>query len=202
MAITYPLDFLPDFPGWSTEFELVYRQEQSRTASGQTTGKDFGSPLWRGAWTSQELSPNDLDYWRTRIDALEGVIRAFRACPSSRFRPMLHPGASGLPTGTLFAIEDDRKTIRISGLAGILLSPGDMVQVGDGDLHRVMEAAVGNPTGAFEIRPHLWPGVEEDALVSIRRPSCLMSIIPGSVSSAADRRTGRGTLSFQGIEVR
>lgn len=201
MTITYPLDFLTDFPGWSTEFELVYRQEQSRTASGQTIGKDFGSPLWRGAWTSHELSANQLDYWRARLESLEGVLKTFRACPSSRFRPILHPGSTGLPTGTLNTINAGRNRVSVGGLVGVILSPGDLIQVGD-DLHRVLEDAVGNPTGLFEVRPHIWPGVEEDVLVSIQRPSCLMSIVPGSISSAADPRTGRGSISFQGFEAR
>ncbi|WP_421581135.1 hypothetical protein [Shinella sp. M31] len=202
MTITYPLDFLSDFPGWSTEFELVYRQEQSRTASGQTIGKDLGSPLWRGVWSSCELTANEIDTWRARLEALEGVLKTFRACPSSRFRPILHPGSSALPTGALASIGADRKSITVAGLVGIILSPGDLIQIGEGDLHRVLETATGNPTGAFEVRPHIWPETEEDALVSIRRPSCLMSIVPGSISSAVDRRTGRGTISFQGFEAR
>ena len=202
MTITYPLDFLPDFPGWSTEFELVYRQEQSRTAAGQTIGKDLGSPLWRGSWVSRELSANRLDFWRAKLEALEGALKTFRACPSSRFRPILHPGSATLPTGTLLTINGNRKSMTVAGLVGITLSPGDLLQIGDGDLHRVLETATGSPTGSFEVRPHIWPLVEEGELVSIRRPSCLMSIIPGSISTAADPRTGRGSVSFQGFEAR
>lgn len=202
MALTYPLDFLPTFPGWSTAFELLFRQEQSRTAGGQATGKDFGSPLWRATWASGELSANDLDHWRARLDALEGVLKTFRACASARWRPIQHPGASALPIGTLQTVNSDRKRISVAGLAGITLSIGDMIQIGASDLHRVMEPISGNPTGLFEVRPHIWPGVAAGAAVSITRPCCVMSIVPGSISASADPRTGRGTISFQGIEAR
>lgn len=202
MTITYPLDFLPEFPGWSTEFEPLFRQEYSRQGNGATIGKDFGSPLWRGAWTSRRLSANALDYWRARLESLEGVLKTFRAFPTSRCRPIMHSGASALPAATLHAINLDGKQIAVAGLAGITLSPGDMLQIGAGDLHRVMEPASGTPTGPFEVRPHIWPGVVIGAAVKISKPSCIMSIVPGTVSTTADAVTGRGTVGFEGIEVR
>lgn len=202
MTITYPLDFLPDFPGWSTEFEPLFRQEYSRQGNGATIGKDFGSPLWRGAWTSCRLSPNVLDYWRARLESLEGVLKTFRAYPTSRCRPIKHPGASALPAGTLQTINADGKRIALAGLVGITLSPGDMLQIGAADLHRVMEPASGAPTGLFEVRPHVWPGVVTGVAVSISKPSCIMSIVPGTISTTADPNTGRGAVSFEGIEVR
>jgi hypothetical protein len=71
MALVYPLDILADFPGWTTEFDLVWRQEVSRTAGGRTIVKDLGSPLWRAAFASRPLRPNQLEEWRARLDALE-----------------------------------------------------------------------------------------------------------------------------------
>jgi hypothetical protein len=202
MTLSYPLDLLADFPGWSTEFEPIYRQEYSRQANGATIGKDFGSPLWRGTWVSRQLSPNNLDHWRARLEGMEGVLKSFRGYSLSRCRPIKHPGASALPTGTLGTINSDRKRITAAGLPGISLSVGDLLQVGDADLHRVMEAATGNPTNLFEVRPHIWPGVVAGAAVKILRPSCIMSLVPGSVSTSANPSTGRGSVSFQGIEVR
>ena len=35
MAITYPINLLPGFPGWTTGFSLRWRQEQSTQASGR-----------------------------------------------------------------------------------------------------------------------------------------------------------------------
>lgn len=202
MSISYPLDLLDGFPGWSIEFDLLYRQEQSRQANGRTIVKDMGSPLWRGTYQSRSLSPNELDAWRARLASLENGLQTFKGYALSRCRPILHPGSSALPIGSLHTIDASRKAIRGSGLTGISLSVGDMIQIGTKDLHQVMEPAVGTLTGLFEVRPHLWPGVVTGAAVSIMKPACIMAIVPSSISSTADMATGRGTISFQAIEAR
>ncbi len=93
-----------------------------------------------------------------------------------------------------------RKAISAAGFpAGYTFKAGDLVQIGNADLHRVMEDAT---TGQFEIRPHLWPGVAAGAALKVFKPSCLMRIEAGSVSSTADRATGRGAISFTAIEDR
>lgn len=202
MAITYPLDLLASFPGWTTEFELAYRQEQSRQANGRTIVKDMGSPLWRAAYQSRSLSPNELDQWRARLASLENGLQTFKGYALSRCRPIAHPGNAALPSGTVSAINANRKAIRVASLTGITLSVGDMLRVGTADLHQVMESATGTPTNEFEIRPHLWPGAATSDAVSIEKPYCIMSIVPGSVSTTADMATGRGAVSFQAIEAR
>ena len=204
MTLTYPQDPLADFPGWTPEFDLQWRQEQSRQADGRTIGKDFGSPIWRMTAVSKVLSANWLDHWRHSFDAPEGGQKTFKGYPLSRCRPILHPGAAALPAGVLHTIAVDRKTVRVSGLTGIKLSVGDMISIGGRDLHRVMEAAtaVAGLTPLFEVRPHIWGDVVTTTAVSISRPFCLMSIVPGSVASSADPQTGRGTISFQAMEAR
>lgn len=198
MAITYPFDLLASFPGWSTEFDLLWRQEQSRQASGRTIVKDMGSPLWRAFYQSRSLRPNELDYWRARLDAMENGLKTFFGRPLSRCRPINNPGSAALPSGTLSAIQPDRKSITIGGLTGITLRPGDMVCIRDKDLHRVVDG-----TGAaVEVRPHIWPGVTTGATASVTKPHCIMAIVPGSVTSTADLSTGRGVVSFQAVEAR
>jgi len=204
VALTEPFDILPDWPGWITEFELLYRQEQSRTAAGRTIVKDFGSPLWRMTAVSRSLSPNELDYWRARLEAMDGGLTTFKAYPLSRCRPILHPGSAALPAGTLHTIGGNRKSVRIDDLDGITLSIGDLICIDGRDLHRVVEGAatVTGLTPLFEVRPHLWADVVTGVAVSINRPFCLMSIVPGSITSSADAQTGRGSISFQAIEAR
>jgi len=219
MAITYPLDILTGFPGWSTEFNLSWRQEQSRTAGGRTILKDFGSPLWRAAYVSRSLSPNELDEWRARLNALENGVHTFKGYRMSRCYPMAYPNGSW-PTGdsfdgvsaTVHTIADSNKAIRVDELpAGFQLRIGDMIQITrDGDparydLHEVQETSTASGAGLtplFEVRPHLWPGVAADDLVSVRRPFCLMQLEPGSISDQADPSTGRGSVSFRAVEVR
>ncbi len=202
MALTEPLDILANWPGWCTEFDLLARQEQSTHASGRIRTKDFGSPIWRASYQTRTLSPNQLDHWRAVIGHAQTSQMTFRAYPLSRCRPIKHPGATALPAGTLHTIGVDDKTVRVAGLAGVSLSIGDMIQIGAANLHRVLEPAVGNPTGVFTIEPHLWPGTVTGQAVPISRPSCLMTIMPGSMSASADPRTGRGSVSFSAIEAR
>lgn len=215
MAITYPLstDFLHDFPGWTTEFEPVRRQEQSRQANGRTVVKDMGSPLWRLTAQSRPLQPNRLDEWRARLESLENGFRTFMGFPKSRCYPIAYPDGSW-PTGASFdgvsanlhTIATDRNAVRLSALpAGFVLSVGDYIQIGTGDLHQVMEAATASGAGLtplFEVRPYIWAGVATSADVSVKRPACVMSIVPGSVQTSADRATGRGVITFQAMEAR
>lgn len=119
MAITYPLDLLANWPGWSTEFELAYRQEHSRQANGRTIVKDMGSPLWRASYQSRSMRPNELDEWRARLASLENGLQTFKGYSLSRCRPILHPGSTVLPTGALNTIAANRKAIRASGMTGI-----------------------------------------------------------------------------------
>lgn len=197
MAEAYPIDLLDGFPGWSTQFELLWRQEASREAGGRTYAKDLGDPLWQATYQTRSLSPNLLDSWRARLDLLEGQKGTFLGYHLARCRPMKHPGSSVLPVGAIAAIGADRKTATLSGFAGITFSVGDMLQVGDTDLHRVVADG-----GTIEVRPHFWPGVAAGAAVTIAKPHCTMAIVRGSVTSQADPQTGRGAVSFQAEEAR
>jgi hypothetical protein len=202
MAISAPLDLLTDFPGWSPVFELLYRQEQSRHASGRTRVKDFGSPLWTATYTTRNLRPSVLDYWRAKLASAENGLVEFTAWPIARSRPINHQGSGSLPTGELHTIDANNKAVRVDDLDGISLAIGDYVQIGT-DLHQVMEpaVAVSGLTPLFEIRPHLWPGVTVGDVVKISKPACLMTVVPGSVSAQSDLR-GWGSISWQAIESR
>lgn len=217
MALTEPLDLLSDFPGWSTSFELLWRQEQSRQASGRTRVKDFGSPLWRASYISRTLSPNELDYWRARLDALENGLLTFTGYSLSRCFPIAYPKGSW-PTGdafdgvsaTIHTLGGNNKSLRVTDLpAGFQFSIGDMIQITTATsknyLFRLNEVALADGAGltaAFEVRPHFPVGLSVGDTVSVKRPSVPMVIMPDSISSAADAWTGRGTISFDAIEAR
>lgn len=105
MAITYPLNLLDNLPGWTTDFNLLYRQEQSRHASGRTRVKDFGTPIWEASYITKNLSPNTLDYWRGRLNSLENGFQTFRGYPKSRCWPISHPNGLLVST-TNWVLED------------------------------------------------------------------------------------------------
>lgn len=217
MSLTEPFDLLADLPGWTTVFEPLWRQEQSRTAGGRTYVKDFGSPLWSLSAQSRQLSPNELDYWRARLNAMQNGLATFRGYSMSRCYPIAYPRGSW-PTGVSFdgvsaellTVNDNRKAVSLAGLPnGFKLSIGDYIQIGEADLHQVMEPTTADSDGetpVFEVRPHIWPSVEAGGSpatpVCVKRPSCLMAIIPGTIQSQADPQTGWGAVSFQAIEAR
>lgn len=198
MAITYPFDLLAGFKGHSVEFDLLWRQEQSRQANGRTIVKDMGSPIWKASYQSAPMYADDLDKWRARLSAMENGLKTFRGRNIARLRPIAHPGSSALPSGTIASIGSDRKTVTLAGLSGITLQTGDMICIRDKDLHQIVDVA----GGVYEVRPHIWPGVGNGATVSIDKPHCIMAIVPGSVTSAADMASGIGAVSFQAIEAR
>lgn len=206
MAITFPYDLLADFPGWSTEFELLYRQEQSRSASGRTYVKDFGSPLWRASYQSRTLSINELDEWRARLNVLDNGLNIFLGRNTARCYPIKDPRGVNVPTSAaLVAIGANRKDITVAPLpTGYALTPGDMIQVGARNLHRVVGVTpeTNGTTNVVEVRPHLWPESAVGDSVKLVRPSCQMTLVPGSVSSSSDFSTGRGAITFQAIEAR
>jgi hypothetical protein len=207
--IQMPYDLLTDFPGWNTEFAPLWRQEQSRTASGRTTVKDLGSPLWQATWQSKTMSANALDAWRARLEVLENGAQSFVASPMSRLYPLAYPNGSWpQPFAGLCQVNavSGGRLVSLKGLpSGFKVSIGDFIRIGAADLHRVVEAITVGANGTtpqFELRPHLWPTAVVNAQVSLLRPYCLMSLVPGTLSSTADKSTGRGSVTFQGIEAR
>ena len=212
MALTAPLSILPEFPGWTTDFDPEFRQEMSRAAGGRTYVKDLGPSLWRMSVRSKLLQPNTLDYWRGRLQALENGLTTFRGYSLARTYPIRYPNGSW-PTGGSFSgltanlhtIDANRKLIRVSALpAGFVLSVGDMIQIGTTDLHRVMETATADGAGltpSFEVRPHLWPTVTTTTAVSVKRPACIMAVVAGSINTVSDL-SGFGSVTFSAIEAR
>lgn len=202
MAITYPLEFLEDFPGWNTEFDLIYRQEISRQASGRSIVKDMGTPVWKATWQSVRLKPNELSRWRAVIASLENGNKTFRGWDKARKYPILYPnGAPGSDSfGNIATVSSDRKSITVSSLSSMKVSVGDYFDVDNMYLHQVMEANTGG-SPAFEIRPALYLSVDVGDIVNFYKPAALMRVIPGSVSSPQDVATGKGIISFQGIQA-
>lgn len=208
MSVNYPYNLLDGLSGWSTDFDLFFRQELSRTAGGMTIAKDFGTPLWKASFQSTVLHVNELDMWRARLKALDGSVQPFWGRPMSRCYPIAYPNGSGLGDVTSVTIDSlgsDNKSIVLKGLPiWHTVTLGDYIQI-DKKLYHVMETVVANTSGkttTFEVRPHLAPGTTVGNSVVLVRPSVPMIIIPGTLSTVSDASTGRGSVTFQAIETR
>lgn len=217
MALSEIDDILSTFPGWTTEFNLKSYDETSKTQGGDTLVKARGTPLWNLTATSRTLKPNELDFWRARLETLDEGKRPFYGYSLSRCYPIAYPNGAW-PTGgsfdgvsaTIASLGDDNKSMTLTGLpSGFALAVGDMFSFEYTSqpryaLHRVQEAATassGGTTGAFEVRPFIQAGAAVGDVVRVYRPRCLMMLVPGSITSTADLSTGFGTVTFQGVQI-
>lgn len=202
MAIQYPFDLLQGFQGWFTEFNLLYRQEYSRSQGGSTYVKDMGTPLWTATYQTKSLRPNGVDQFKARVKVLDGGLKQFIGRPLSRCYPIAYPNGTGMGDVSavkLATVSADRKTITLNGLpAGYKVSVGDYIQIGTRNLHQIVDVDGAN----LGIRPHLWPETIVDDAVTMVRPTCRMVILPGTLQTPTDVSFGRGTITFQAVESR
>lgn len=190
---------MQDFPGWTVAFELLYRQEQSRHASGRTRVKDFGTPIWTATYQSRQMRPNEIDEWRARLNLLQNGLGTFKAWPLSRCWPILHPRGVGAVNGTIASVGADNSSISVTWTGGTtVLSVGDYVELNGTRLHQVTENRAGGVRG---LAPYLSTGILVGQSVNVSKPGVLMSIVPGSVNTQTGLN-GRGTVSFQAMEAR
>jgi len=187
------------FPGWTIRFELMYRQEQSRHASGRTRVKDFGTPIWRAGYVSYPLRPNAVDEWRARLAELENGLETFPAWPMSRCWPIKHPKGLGASNGVIASIGLDNKSFTVTwDGAPTQLSIGDYVEINGQWLHQITETATGP---IYSVAPHFSVGALAGQTVDISKPSVLMALVPGSVSTQTGTN-GRASISFEAVEAR
>lgn len=170
MSITFPIDLLSEFPGWTLSFKIGWQQNQSRTRGGRTIVRDIGPPLWTASYQSRELAPNALSYWRARLDTLENGMNTFIGYDMARCYPIDDPNGTkiaapvpsllldfrfdyslALPstpfTQTIIEVSTDNKKIKIGGLpTGYVVSTGDYlsytVASGERFLRRVVAGGV------------------------------------------------------------
>lgn len=189
---------MDNFPGWTTRFELMYRQEQSRHASGRTRVKDFGTPIWRATYLSKPLRSNAVDEWKARLNILQNGLITYRAWPMSRCWPIAHPNGVGAVNGVIATVGSDNKSMTVTWTAGATtLSIGDYVEINGTWLHQV----TGVSSGVITVAPNFSPGILAAQTVNVNRPSVLMALVPGSVS-AQTGLNGRATISFEAMEAR
>lgn len=232
MAITYPLDLLDNLPGWSTDFNLLYRQEQSRHASGRTRVKDYGTPIWQATYTTKNLSPNTLDFWRAKLNSLENGLQTFRGYPKSRCWPIAHPEGiltepenwvldsgfwddsglwlTGIPwnsntlsSGSINSLGSDNKSLSLKDVPFLKLSAGDYISINE-RLHQVMEDIEPSPSGVTQTF-EVRPHFSVNTAVDdtvIFNKPYCLMTLVPNSVSASSGLNGRGSVSFQAMEAR
>lgn len=211
MAITFPLTGLMSLCEYSPSgrpWELVHRQEFSRTAGGRTIGKDLGGPLWAGGFSTIPLHIDDMLDVEAVLNSLDGVIGTFEARDLRRPYPKEHADGNFNDTGVIQSVQNN-KAISLAGLdIGFKISRGDYLQftyASNRYLIQAMEDATavsGGVTPEFEVRPHLPPNMPLSPAISVvlKEPSAICVLVPGSVSKSMLSGI-HGTVSFEAMQV-
>lgn len=191
MSITFPLtDILTAVAFADQTFQLTSRQELSRTAGGVTRGKDLGPALWLAGYTTVRLENDDVLAYEAKLNSLDGVIQTFEAADLRRRYPRAYPTGAGANNGVLASVNANNKALALSGLvAGQVVSVGDFLSFDYGTsraLHQAVETVTANGSGVtaqFEVRPHIRAGYTLSGAVTLKLPSGIFILAPGSVSS-------------------
>ncbi len=190
-------------------FDLMYRQEISRTAGGVTLTKDLGPPLWMATYTSSDMRWPDVLRAQAALNRLDGSLNPFAGYDVRHPYPARAPTGDFDDTATLLWVSGDRKSIKFDNHpAGIILMPGDYLSFDlgtDTELHQVVSTG-GRDTdhdgesGVFEVRPRIRPGAVIGTPVRLKKPHAAMIVMPGSVS-ATKRSRMTGSIAFSAVQV-
>jgi hypothetical protein len=200
MAVTFPrTDIFAPYYFSAQSFRLVSRQETSTQASGVVRGKDLGSALWVGDWTTIVLTNADAVAFEAKLNSLDGATFPFAAGDVRNPYPRLYADGNFSDTGTLGSVSTDNKTITISGVS-LTISAGDYLCFDYGTsraLHQAVET--GSAAGGFEVRPHVRPGYVTGAAVTLKRPTANFTLLPGSVQTQSQGPVD-SVVSFKAIQ--
>ncbi|NMG39881.1 hypothetical protein GRZ55_11565 [Chelativorans sp. ZYF759] len=196
-------------------FDPIVPKSVNRMIGRRTEGRRYGTPYWVAEYLSpsQKLgSFGEVDAFLARLES--GAV--FRACDTSRQRPIAYAGAplSGTRAGGgafdgrghLSAIANPH-TITVQQLpAAFQLRPGDAVELRMSalvtSLHRITAEAQANGSGTVTLAVH--PAIDTQNITAggtlrarFERPSCIMQL----AGFEAPRRRGGRSQSFSAQEV-
>jgi hypothetical protein len=202
MAVTFPrTDIFAPYYFSAQSFRLVSRQETSTQASGVVRGKDLGSALWVGDWTTIVLTNADAVAFEAKLNSLDGATNAFAAGDVRNPYPRLYADGVFTDSGTLASVNTNNKAITLAGLAsGFTVSAGDYLSFAYGGsqaLHQVVET--GLVSAEFEVRPHLRPGFTIGSAVTLKMPTANFTMLPGSIQTQSQGPVD-SVVSFKAIQ--
>lgn len=186
-------------------FQLVPRQELSRTAGGTVYGKDLGDAMWQASYTTGPLNSDDAIAFESSLNALDGVIGTFDAYDMRRPYPRNYKDGAFTDSGKVASVSGTKMALK-SLPANFALKAGDCVSLLLGEqrvLHQVVEDVTADGSGAtaqFEVRPAPWPGTVADIAVTLKKPACRMALLPASITTQI--QNGMYTvISFKAAQV-
>lgn len=209
MAISFPLVALFNNEVILTKrFQLMYRQDTSRLASGLTIARDYGTPLWVADFQTATLSHDDCIKVEAYLSALDGVTRKFTAWDTRRPYPLAYPTGSFSDSGSVGNLPTSVNQIGLKGLpANFQISVGDKfaIEYGSGQrtIHQSIEDVTANGSGVtsdFAIRPFRPADVDVNDVVTFKKPKGNFHLTeePPQFNDAGQVL---GTVSFKAIQA-
>lgn len=215
MALATVQDILATWPGWAT-LELLYGDQTSGQGNGTVIVKNMRDPLWVLHAESKILKPNALRNWKSMLAGLDNGRGLFYGYDFASYYPIQYP-RGGWPTGLSFSGTTARvlakagNTISLDQLpVGFKGNIGDMIQVtassGSPAKQALLQACEtfiaggAGTTAVFEVRPTIPAWVAATNAASVKKPSALMMIQPGSIS-APKGSDAWGRITFDAIQV-
>jgi hypothetical protein len=208
MTISYPLstaNFLDLLPLPAVVPRLVPQQELSNQASGAVLGKDLGPELWMADIETAPMNDDDAARAQALVEALQGSQQTFWCYSTKRRYPKNDPTGSivGSSAVKIRAISGSYG-LQLKGLpASYVLSVGDILSVAARyGYHRVLESVTSDGSGntsTFSVASRLRNGEAVDDAVTLKIPTFLACVVPGSLDIRADVKFTR--LSFKVCQV-
>lgn len=194
MALSFPLSttaFFDLLKVRAVSPYLEFQQELSRQGSGGVIAKDLAPALWKADVSTVPLNDDDFNDIEAMIESLQGSINTFYLYDTKRRYPKSDPTGSivGSNTVQINSVGGDNKSLTLKGLpASYTISRGDRFSFDYGGTpsrayHRALETVVANGSGvtpSFMVSPYLRPGAAADQVVTLKIPTALMQIVPGS----------------------
>lgn len=172
-------------------FQLVSRQEFSRTASGITIGRDLGPALWQASYTLNPVRHEDVRRIEARLNSLNGVTRGFYAGDIRGKYPSAYPDGNFSDSGVISSINANGRMLTLADLpAGFQISAGDYMEYdyGTGNGLRALLQVVNDVTASgggvatnVEFRPFIPVGTIVGAAVRFKNPRALFTLDPEGV---------------------
>lgn len=197
MIVAYPAT--PPLPGPSRQsFELERIDYQSGDARGRIGGVTAGFPLWRLEWTLGRLTARMTDEWRAFVAGQRGSQRWFYAYDLYRPHPRFYEaGKPYAPVAASWSHAVDSAGVARLTLTG--LNAGQVVATGDyagfeWDIWkraavRSLETIIASASGVavFAIEPAVPAVVPVGAVANLKRPTCLMKLLPDTKLASPNR---------------
>lgn len=189
----------------SCVLQLQPVQQLSQEAGGDPHVADLGDPLWMAIATAPVMVNRAVVRAEALLNKLGQTLETFLLWDTRRPYPEKDPGGVvlGASVVTIAAVGAD--TISLAGLpAGYQISIGDLVSFDDDNspashhLHEFSADGVANGSGVLaltQVRPFIRAGVAAGPVVTLKRPTAEVFLVPGSLQS---QPTGAntGAISF------